>query len=309
MFDVPPGAAARALAHWPADPGSLAHVATSGNAVYRFTRDGVPHILRLTHPAHRSAAETEAELAFLEHLRASGVRANVPVASRSGRRVEIVDGVSACVLTWVPGLAVAPDSEHWNETFFREWGASLARIHAAARTYRGLPRWDWRDEGLIADADDLFPEDDTPVRAEFARVMRALEEVPRSRATYGMIHADFAPANFQYVPGEGIHAFDFGNCCTHWFASDLAISLSVLRRRPDRDRLREWLLAGYRDAGPPDAAAPGPLELLIQLRILYVLLSRLRGFGPHPNEAQRATLETLRTAVLERFAWPMRTTA
>lgn len=305
MYGVPFATAARALERWEADPGSLAHLATSGNAVHRFTRSGAPHILRLTVPSHRTAAHTEAEMAFLEHLNACGVRVNAPVRSVAGRSVEIVDGVSACVLTWVPGIVVTADSEHWNQRFFREWGASLARIHAAARTYRGPARWEWRDEGLIAEADVLIPAGDRAVRDEFARVMRALDDVAAGAERCGMIHADFAPGNFHYVPGAGIHAFDFGNCCSHWFAADLAISLSVLRRRPERDRLREWLLDGYREVAPLPPGTLETLDLLLQLRILYVLLSRLAWFGPRPDAAQRATLEALRGAVLERFTWPI----
>lgn len=307
-FDVAPDFVTRAIEHWTADPGSLTHLGTSGNAVHRFTRDGVPFILRLTHPGHRTPAQTEAEMAFLDHLRACGVRANAPVRSHAGRHVEVVDGVAACVLTWMPGVLVRPDSPHWNEAFFREWGASLARIHAAARSYRGPSRWDWPEEGLIARAREIFPADDAPVRAEFERVMGELERVPRDTAGYGMIHADFAPPNFHYVPGEGIHAFDFGNCCTHWFASDLAISLSVLRRRPERDRLRDWLLDGYAGVTPIDDRTIALIGPLLQLRILYVLLSRLQGFGPHPDAEQRATLDLLRRAVLERFTWPMEKT-
>lgn len=305
MYGVPFETAARALTRWAADPDSLAHLATSGNAVHRFTRDGVPHILRLTVPAHRSPAQTVAEMEYLRHLQAGGVRANAPVPSLEGRLVEVVDDVSACVLTWVPGLVVTPDSEHWNERFFREWGASLARIHAASRTYLGPARWDWRDENLFIEADALIPADDAPVRTELTRVLREIEDLPRDGSCYGMIHADFAPGNFYYVPGVGIHAFDFGNCCTHWFASDIAISLSVLRRRSERDRLRTWLLDGYREVTPLPAGTPESIDLLLQLRILYVLLSRLRWFGPSPDASQRGTLATLRAAVLERATWPV----
>lgn len=305
MYPIPESIAPRALARWDADPGSLTHVATSGNAVYRFTQHGTSLILRLTHPDHRSHAHTEAELAFLRHLDRSGVRVNVPVASRAGSDAERIDAFSACVLTWAPGVVVRNDSPEWNETFFREWGRSLAAIHRAARTYDGPPRWDWRDEYLIAEARTIIPADDTEVHDELERVLDAVAALPRSRATYGMIHADYAPGNFHYVPGEGIHAFDFGNCCDHWFLSDLAISLSVLRRAPDRDRLRAWLLAGYRDVLPLDRDQLVHLDTLIQLRILYVLLSRLEWFGPEPDPAQRETLAMLRRAVLERFHWPL----
>jgi Ser/Thr protein kinase RdoA (MazF antagonist) len=305
MYPIPAEAAGRALALWNSDAGSLAHIATSGNAVYRFAEGGTPRILRLTHPSHRAHPHTEAELAFLRHLSSAGVRVNAPVPSRAGRDAEQVDGFSACVLTWTPGIVVTADSPEWDEAFFREWGRSLGAIHRAARDYGGPPRWEWTDEYLIADALAIFPADDAPVRAEFERVMAALTDLPRTRETYGMIHADYAPGNFHYVPGDGIHAFDFGNCCGHWFLSDIAISLSVLRRRPERDQLRAWLLAGYHEAFPIDRALLAHLDTFIQLRILYVLLSRLEWFGPNPDAAQRETLDLLRRAVLDRFTWPL----
>ena len=77
-----------ALERWEGDRDSLEHVATSGNTVYRFEAAGIPRILRLTELEYRTAQQNDAEMAFLEHLRASGLRVNAPVHSRAGRRVE-----------------------------------------------------------------------------------------------------------------------------------------------------------------------------------------------------------------------------
>ncbi len=167
MYDVPFDIAERAVSRWRAEAGSLEHLGTSGNAV----------------------------------------RASAPVRSRANRSVETEDGCAACVLTRAPGIAVTPDSPHWNADFVREWG----------------------------------------------------------------------------------------------------VSLSVLRRRSDRGRCGVWLFEGYRSVRPIDARLLPHLDTLIQLRILYVLLSRLKQFGPHPDDTQRATLAALRAAVLERFRWPMET--
>ena len=288
-----------ALERWEGERDSLEHVATSGNAVYRFIAAGTPRILRLTELAYRSAAHNDAEMAFLEHLRDSGVRANAPVRSRAGRRVETFESHSAVVLDWAPGVRVDPGSPAWDERLLGEWGATLAAIHEAATRYTGPERWEWWQEGLIADAPELIPKTDAASHAEFALVMNRLRELPHSRATYGMTHGDFAQQNFNFDPALGITAFDFGNCCAHWFASDVVISLSTLRRLPERERYRDWLLSGYRRVRALEGEAWEARPWFMRLRVLYVYLSRLRKFGAQPDPEERRTLEVLSELVAE----------
>lgn len=288
-----------ALERWDGKPTALAHIATSGNAVYRFHDGAHDRILRLTDTGFRAARANEAEMAFLEHLMSCGVRANVPVRSRSGRAVEVLGDCSASVLTWAPGARVDPGTPLWDRPMLEEWGRTLGGIHRAATSYPGPPRWDWRDEGLIADAKQLIPESDGPAHAELARVLAHLEGVPRRRETFGMTHADFGAQNFHFDPALGITAFDFGNCCEHWFATDLVISLSTFRRLAERERFRDWVLAGYRDAFALDEAIWSERGWFMRLRILYVYLSRLKWFGPAPDAEQRATLAMLSGLVAE----------
>ena len=298
-----PDVAKRALERWGAEDGSLRRVATSGNATYRFRSGGEDRILRLTDPAHRSAAHNRAEMAFLLHLGREGVPACAPVPSTAGALVESLEECSACVLSWASGVKVEPDSGLWDEAFFREWGRHLARIHDAARRYAGPARWPWWQEGLIAEADRWLPPEDAVSRAELRRVRAVLEALPRDADNYGMTHADFAPQNFHYERGRGITSFDYGNCCDHWFVSDLAISLSTLRRHPERERYRAWILAGYEEVLTPDPIVLRHLSTFLQLRVLYVYLSRLCAFGAAPDPAQRETLRTLRALVAERIEW------
>jgi len=296
--------AATALERWGGAPSSLEHIATSGNSVYRYRTDEGPRILRLTDPEHRTVRQNAAEMEFLLHLRDAGVRACAPVPSSDGLLVEVVESCSASVLTWAPGEQIGPDSPHWNEPFFGEWGRSLARIHEASRSYRGPRRWDWNEEGLIADAEQLIPEEDSVSRAEFRLVVERLEELPKTEETYGMIHADFGLRNFHYDPHGGIVSFDFGNCCDHWFVSDIAISLSTLRQFPERDRYRRWIVEGYREILPIDHLVREHLSWFLRLRIVYVYLSRLKKFGPRPSREEEAILVDLRARVAERFEWP-----
>jgi len=54
----------------------------------------------------------------------------------------------------------------------------------------------------------------------------------------------------------------------------------------------------------PDPIAMEHLSTFLQLRVLYVYLSRLVLFGDAPTAEQRETLAQLRALVLERVTWP-----
>lgn len=295
--------ARRALALWPDTRDDLAHLGTSGNAVYRVVAGGASAVLRLTHDAWRAPAQNEAECAFLAHAARVGARVHAPIASRSGLLVEKVDDATASVFTWAHGDLIGPGDPRRTEPFFREWGRALAELHHAAETYDGPPRFDWRDEGLIADAESILPATDHAVRAELAEARARIEALPATRANYGHTHADFGPQNFRLAPDGRITAIDFGNCCRHWYVMDLAISLSTLRRDPDRARWKDAIVRGYTGVRPLDPASWAELDAFLRLRIAYVYLSRLLWFGDDPTAEQRAVLATLRAAVLERFAW------
>jgi Ser/Thr protein kinase RdoA (MazF antagonist) len=303
MKHFEPEIARLALRRWNADPKSLKHLGTSGNDVYQFRDGEAVRVLRLTDTSYRSLQTNLAEMHFLLHLARRGVQVNEPIPSTTGALVEDVPGGSACALSWAPGVLVTSGSQFWDEEFFREWGRCLGRIHAAAQDYEGPARWDWWQEGFLTEAEQLIPGWDVESRAELREVLRGLHDLPRNRRNYGMIHADFGPQNFNYEPYRGLTAFDFGNCCHHWYVVDLAISLSVLRREKNRDELRGWLLEGYREECEIDPEIWKHLDLFLRLRIVYVYLSRLKMFGGSPSAEQAKTLELLRSRVLERVEW------
>lgn len=301
-----------AATHWNADPGTTEHIADSGNSVYRFFRNGEQSILRLTSPSYRTREHLEAEIEFLLHLDGAGVRIGAPVESRNGKFVEEVtsDDITmlASAFTFAPGMYVDRNSPHWNEIFFREWGATLGGIHRAARSFSPRSphrRWDWRQEGFLLHAPELIPAEDIESHRELERVLRRLDDIPVNDDTFGLIHADFAPQNFHYDPAIGITTFDFGNCCYHWYASDIAISLSILRRFPEHEReiYRTWIIEGYREHYPLDDELLAEISWFIRLRILYVYLSRLVKFGPAPTAEEQKILQTMRASVHERFEW------
>jgi len=295
-----PALAVRALARWHGGEASdLARIATAGNDVWRFVASDTPFILRLTHDAWRTPAENRAECAFLEHVHACGALVSRPLPSRAHNLVETIDDASASVFTWAEG----DDAPAKDEAFLFEWGRSLAVLHEASSSYEGPARWDWPEEGLFAQADRILPKGDDAIRAQRDELYAAVASLPRTPGNYGHIHADFGPQNFRVGRDGRITAFDFGNLCRHWFAYDVIIALSTLRRDPHRDLLRAWLLAGYEAVRPLDTDVWALKDILLQLRVLYVYLSRVEWFKERTEEQRRAIAQ-LRALVLERVSWP-----
>ncbi|MBC7870007.1 MAG: phosphotransferase [Chitinophagaceae bacterium] len=297
---------------WDADAAILEHLGDFGNSVYSFYIAGEKVILRLTDPKDRSQPVNEAELDFLLHLHRSGVQANIPITSLNRNFVEtvIIEDIPllASVFTYAPGVQVDQNSIYWQQAFFKAWGKTLAQIHQAASTYEPAvegKRWHWIEEDLIANARHYIPKNDTPSLQELDTLIERLHRLPINRETYGLIHADLGARNFHYDPQIGITVFDFGNCCYHWFISDIAIALSTLRHYPksERDQYHSWIIAGYEAISALEPDLHSQLSLFIRLRILYVYLDRLMLFGAAPTESQKETLFTLRQKVHEGFEW------
>lgn len=288
------------------------HIANSGNSVWLAERNGEPLIVRLTDPAYRSFAECRGELAYVEHLHGCGVQVASCLPSEGGNLIETVWGnaegmeMLASVFTYAPGEYVNSSSPEWNDQLFIEWGRTLGKIHAASQTFNPVPeerRWLWKDELFLARARDLIPPDDTESIRELDRLFEWFDRLPQTVENFGMTHGDFGPQNFNYHPQNGITAFDFGNCCYHWYLSDIAVGLTLIRRYEERDRYRDCLLAGYREHFPLDPNLFAHVEWFLRLRRLYVYLSRLMAFSTTPTEEERKLLDFFRGNVHHPVAW------
>ena len=78
--------------------------------------------------------------------------------------------------------------------------------------------------------------------------------------------------------------------------------MSVLRLRPEREQLVQWIFEGYRECRqfPGD---PESLRLLLRLRLLYVYCDRLYSFGVAPSPDQTNILRVLRDRLILGDVW------
>ncbi len=243
------------LSRWEYDADNLDllnHYRISANAVYPFTCGGAVRILRFAPAAEKSLKQVRAELDFLRHLRGNGYPVPNTVFSRQGEEVEVVQTaigpVYAQVFTRVPGAQL--DLDTMDETTAQGWGAALGRLHALSEGYEpdGERRIDWCEQ--MAWMRGVFEKNGAQdALAEWERVNAWLSGLPVDRETYGLIHYDFEDDNVFLDAETGIfHAIDFDDALYHWYAVDVAVSLSCLEELP-RERA-DWLqaafLAGYR---------------------------------------------------------------
>ena len=298
-------AACEAAKRWGLSPAPLPElIAHSANSVYLVTRAGHPAILRLTDPDFRAADETEAELETIEQFVEQGISACRPLRSAQGRWIEGTNtGFYSCLFEHAPGHDVQDLGGRDGETILRAWGHALGALHLAARRLRPVKRWHWDDEDLIRDADDYL-QGEAGLQHRWFDLRDELRSYSVNGVNYGMTHSDFGPGNFFWDDrSEVVTAFDFGNCCYHWYAWDVAVGLRWLRERPEPEVNQAWLLEGYRSVNADVPWTFEHMEALIELRYFYILLDRLWEARVNPSSRTRHEAQAARLGLLSYLGW------
>jgi amicoumacin kinase len=293
--------AQKSLNEWNGQAKTVKHIGDFGNSVYEYiSNEGIKRILRFTDAQFRRIEEVKAELAYIKHLESQNVPCAVPILSKNNEWVKVLKSQNKTLIgasfTYAEGHIIDENSPVWGAHFFKQWGRNLAAIHAASRTYqyKDFKLWEWHDEILFKQADQLIPTTDSISRQEWADLQKILSNFPKNQQTYGIIHADHAPQNFHYLlPTEHITVFDFGNSCYHWYLADVANALSTVRFKKDKDIIWENIISGYAESENLPEDFQKQISIFLRLRILYVYLDRLYLFGKNPNLEQQNTLAIL----------------
>lgn len=264
---------------------SLAHYRE--NAVFRVEAEGEPHpwALRVHRLGYRTAEEIRSEIAWIEALAAAGVATAGVRRSLDGEPVEsirirdLAEPRSVSVGAWIDGKALADDD---SSTAYELVGRTSALIQRHGREWRPPPwftRPVWDFERLVgpralwgnyADLERLAPAQLPLLDRAAASVRGHLERFGRSSDRFGLTHADLMPDNV--LVHEGVpHVIDFDDCGYGWYLYDLATLLAVRGGDPDRERVRDAWIEGYRsvEALPDDHLAV--IEWLVMARLLLGL--------------------------------------
>ena len=274
-----------ALSHWDHDESTLAErlkwFRISASAVYPFDDvQGNLCFLRLIPAAEKSATEILAELDFLTYLQEKGYPCMRPIAAKGDLLLVPLNWQGenwyACAFTGVPGQPL--DDLPMNSMLAHAYGYALGRLHAASMGYRPMPTCRSRERVTRWIAETLAacgaPE---TIRAKLDEVVALLDEKPRSKMNYGLVHYDFEPDNV-FWDGSGCHAIDFGDAMMHFYAMDLVQALDEME-----EEFYAPFIGGYHDGCPESGMEQADFPLMRRFRDLYAYARLLHSLSEKPE--------------------------
>jgi amicoumacin kinase len=277
--------AQKAAKLWRGETASLQHIGDSENYVYSFTAAEKRCFLRLSSTHHRTLSQIEAELDFVRYLDQGGVAVSLPLTSLNGLAVEKIESAGrdllACVFEEVEGEPFVFNPDEANTKHFRMCGQTLGRIHALARKYAPSAdsrRFAWNEDDCILNAERYLPQSENVAWTEYHHLMDWLRKLPKDEQSFGLIHGDFGATNYRYHE-DRLSVFDFDDCCYHWFAYDLAITIYPHGWRREAVALLDSLLEGYCEENVWDARLTNDLINFCRVRLLYMFLRYAKKWG------------------------------
>lgn len=198
--------------------------------IYEFERERESYILRIGHSLRKSEALIQGEVDWINYLARGGVSVARAVPSESGKLVEAIDdgqGGQFLVTAFVKAEGGNPWDAGWTSARFETYGQLLGKMHALAVDYQPLPAWkrpEWDDPSMQF-VEMYLPASEVGAHQRYRALLEHLQDLPKDRASYGLIHQDAHQNNFFMDAGGKLTLFDFDDCAHSWFINDIAIVL------------------------------------------------------------------------------------
>jgi Ser/Thr protein kinase RdoA (MazF antagonist) len=289
------------------------------NTTYRITTtDGRRFALRVNRPGYQTPEAIRSELAWMESLRASGVRTPAPVLGLDGDPLQIaaVDGGgsrTAVLFEWIDGasLSAVADLEPWVRL-----GELIARVHEHSRTWRP-PAWftrpAWDAEALVGDEprwgppdpDHAFAADDrAALDACRAEVSRRLGLIGAGPDRFGLIHGDLGFDNVLVSNDGTVTIIDFDDSGFSWYLHEFGSVLYPHEATGGlRDR-RDALVVGYRRVRELSDESLSELPTFLMARRIQTLGWMFsRSETAHAERLREQRLRSTPGAVRDYLAW------
>lgn len=217
------------LNHWEHDTENLdqmlQYYRISSNAVYPYTNRGKVCFLRFSSVKEKEKCNILGELEFLKYLKEAQYPALRVIPTIQGEEMIIVDTqwgrYYACAFEGVVGAAL-DDLDCTKEQMY-QCGKTLGKMHRLAAEYvPENPKWTYLD--ALRWIAFVLKEYDAPliVLDELEAVSEALNQLPKNKRTYGLVHYDYEVDNVFYDDkNKQCSVIDFEDGMYHFYALDL----------------------------------------------------------------------------------------
>lgn len=260
--------AADALEFWDRAGGRLTLLKHRENAVFRVDVGDERTAMRLHRCGYHSDAALRSELQWMKALADAGIEVPrfIPTVNGSSFVSVPVDGLPSPLqidlFEWIEGEQLGSVEEGIAdaskvESTYRQIGELAGRLHNQSSAWElpaGFERHAWDEDGLAGerpfwgrfwDIEAADEEQRSLLVKGRDRVYADLKRVPKTPATYGMIHADFVQENILMHDGEP-RLIDFDDAGFGWHLFELATSLYFIQEESFYEEAKSALLAGYR---------------------------------------------------------------
>jgi len=225
------------------DVESLAFISNSTNEVYRFTKNELPYILRLSEKPSDYVNNIKAEVHWVRYLCENGIQASLPITTTDGQLTAVYSENKKWVIVtafqMAQGILFDGQPQIWGPTLFRQWGELMGKIHCLTKTYNpddsSLKRTEWAPAKI--DNPNLHEGNYLILLDKLRSLESKISSFPKDEQSYGLIHYDFHPYNFLIDQGK-ITVFDFDDSIYGWFALDIGVAAThaVWWGSPNNDR-------------------------------------------------------------------------
>lgn len=249
-----------------------------------------PTILRLNRPGYHTKKELEAELIWMEAIKAhTSIIVPEPIAGANGEFIQEITGLKGneqpyhCVMfSYLKGEIPDEMNEHALPSHFENLGEITAQLHNHVRSWKGSkiicrPTWEYEtmlgkkakwgrwQEGL-----GITPQLISLFEKVSNTIYLRLNRFGKTPDRFGLIHADLRLANL-LVEGDRLKVIDFDDCGFSWFLYDLAAALSFIEHKDYVPDLIQAWLKGYKKVRTISKEEENEIPTFIMLRRLMLI--------------------------------------
>lgn len=214
------------LENWGYDQTSVHFFRASSNFIYIFKRNDQKLVLRVT--PNGNIKKLQAELSFLAFLHHNHYPVNLPIESKQGNQIEILNGAlgtfHAVVFHYLEGHQM--EFEEFSHKSFHLWGESLGKLHSlsqrfsASRDIANFPSF----EKQIMHIEPVFLKNELAMKQEYEIIKTWLLGLKKAEENYGLLHFDFELDNIIWSDNIA-QVIDFESSMMGWYAADIAFAL------------------------------------------------------------------------------------
>ncbi|MCQ6564091.1 phosphotransferase enzyme family protein [Paenibacillus mendelii] len=227
----------------------LSHHDSEHSIIASYRIGDISVFLRMTRATHRSTDIIRGEIDWIEFLSDKDLCVSRPVRSVEGQLVEEImtdeDIYTAVCFEAARGQRIS--EADYNAKLFRLMGSFMGKMHNATKYYEQpsiqSKRSDWSAE-VDQIANFELSESERQIVERYSDLRGHIAMLPKSRESYGLIHADFHHGNF-CMNGDTIYLYDFDACRYSWFVDDIAIAVFFATALDPMDGAREKFLNSF----------------------------------------------------------------